>query len=331
MFINMGFDFGYGYIKAADSNGGRISFPTLYKPWVKSEQDLETFEHIVNIDGSTYAVGEFAAIGRIVKRWSKSQQLSEQDLRIYLGTALYLLTKRDSDKEIDVNISVGLPVDHYNLQRERLTSILNGLIISAEDKRFRISRVLITQQGLGAFYSLLVDVNGTSKELNEDLQYGGGIIDVGYRTTDLIKVDYTPKTGFITNKAESGTLDNMGMSLVYNDVAGELNAQYGTSLSQVDVENSLKDFDGDIIISRQRIDIKPLFIKRCEILGANISNAVASRWPDTETFGAVYLSGGGAVSLIGKINLTGVNIVMQDNPSFANVEGYLAKLNLISA
>jgi plasmid segregation protein ParM len=322
-------DLGYGYTKAVNDKGNKVQFPTLYKLFEnRLNQDLSRFEHIINIDGIEYAVGEFAAISNAVRRWRKTHQLNEADVKVYLGTALYLLNRDSDETEINVNLSVGLPLSHFAGQKEQLESMLKGFTVSANDKNFTINSVMVNQQGVGAFIALLYDVKGAQKEINPDLIVGAALGDIGFRTFDIVGINFDKKNGFYLDESRSATIDGAGIGSVYAATADELNKAYGTSLNALDVEEALNNTNGEKVLARNRIDIKPIVEEKTKELAERISNAILTRFNDLEDLGVVYITGGGAEIITPFINLGNVNVLKQENSQFANVEGYLAKLKL---
>ena len=329
----IGFDFGFGRIKAIDERGKRIDFPSLYRTQENSlDQDLSKFDYYVSINGENFAVGDFAQLSRTAKRWNKNQQLDAENLSVYIGTTLWVLSEDCADLEIDADISVGLPIEHYAAQRDNLIKTLTGFQVEANDKKFTINNVIVSQQGIGAFISLLFDVNGKLRDsTNPDLEIGGGIIDVGYRTTDVAKISFNSQKGYYLNDNGYATFDSLGMRMAYQATTDEINRTFGTSHTVTDIEEALKNSKGEVMILKNRTDIKPIFYRKKLELAKEISGAISSRWPDAEKLGAIYLTGGGAEALDGMINLGEVNILKQENPMFANAEGYLAKLNFKAA
>jgi hypothetical protein len=328
--LDLGFDYGYWGVKALDGSGNRISFPTVYSRWDnRFQEDISKFEYVLTIDEVQYAVGKFASLGGdAYKRWSKTQQLDAKSLKIYLGTALYLLTKNSDEVRFDVNLSVGLPIEHFVSQQEDLLKTLKEIgSISVNDKVFTIFGAIVNRQGAGAFLSLLFDSNGEPREdTNQKLIYGGGLIDVGYRTIDIIKVRYSQETGFILKDSESATLDSSGMRWVYQATADELNQNFGTTKNAIDIENALKDTNGEFILMGMKINFKKIFEAKCAGIADKISNFIATKWSDIEELGVIYLTGGGAEYLLKYLDLGKVEIQVQNDPAFANASGYLAKL-----
>ncbi len=330
--LRVSFDFGYGNIKAVTNTGEKIVFPTASKLYVgKLDQDTSTFDYIMNINEKLYAVGEFATVGDIVKRWSKEQQLNKTDLSVYLGTALYQLTQNIADYEIDVDISVGLPVDHYMSQKQELENNLKDLVIKANDKIFRIQKYIVSQQGVGAFLSLSLAVDAELKSNldSELLEFGGGILDIGFRTVDYVKIDKKTK-GFILSDTESGSFDNKGMIDAYQDCADKINSKFDSTFTALEIEEAIRDNKSNVIISRQKIDIRTYFDESCKKLADKLSNMISAKWKNINQFGAVYICGGGAAYLSPYLDLKGVSVKLQDDAIFSNCYGYLAKLALHS-
>lgn len=343
---NVGFDFGFGFIKGKLRNEDNLSatenkvvFPTLFKGYRGKKIQQETpDEYIVKINGEkTYAVGDFATIGDIVKIWDKEQSLSKEQLTVFLGTTLFVLSSQandNADNEVEyVNLSVGLPIDYFRHQKDELEKILDNLNLTVEingiTKNFIIERTIISQQGVGAFMALIFDVYGKLREgIDKDLiAYGGGLADIGYGTFDGIRIVVINKK-FVISDEESFSVEDNAIRKANEKACTVINNELGQNFNVLFYEKALKENNGFIKLGKNKFDIKPYFESEYTTLSFELENILKSKWTNLNTFGALYLTGGGAIPLIKNFNLD-TDVKLQEKPSFANVDGYLAKLSLV--
>lgn len=334
----IGFDFGFGRIKASDDKGNRIDFPTLLTLRAKSKIDQNNNQkYLVEFEGKTYAVGNFAKVNKIVKEWDRNQSLNKENLSIFIGTCLFIISDMAKDNENNdiehIDLSLGLPVDFYNDQKHQLKKILTDTKLEIKmqniTKKFVIKRVIVTQQGVGAFAALTLDVDGNLKnDIDEKLlKYGGALIDIGYRTVDYLRI-IKQDGSFIISDDESGSIDNSGIYLAHKRASERINEDYGLLYDILHYETIKEQYDGDMMYGSDEVNILKYFDEEYKKLGKEIFNSLTFRWDKIETFGRLYLTGGGGKLLSNYINFNTV-IDIQDDPVYANVNGYLAKLAFI--
>ena len=315
-----------------------VNFPTLAKEHLgKMDQDLTDFKYVAKINGVSYAVGDFAYVGRADRSLDREQQLDLHKIQVFLGTALNLLSVSEDEVE-HVNISAGLPINFYKEQKNNLAEILKDLRIDTElngkFKSFIIDEVAIYQQGVGAFISLFFNADGTPKdEKSADMnfyQFGGGIIDVGYNTCDYARIMLNNGKHSLAD-ALSGSLEGYGATYAHEKVVELIHRDFDILKTSGECENALNHQDGILLIRGQHVDIRGYFDLGYKMLATEINkkmNKEVWRDRDTSEFASIYLTGGCASKIIEHIKIDGVEIKLQDDGIYANCKGYIARTKI---
>ncbi|MDR2939969.1 MAG: ParM/StbA family protein [Clostridiales bacterium] len=360
-------DYGFGYTKACDEFGTKVKFLSLSKRYMepKIEQDIELQEYLAVIDGTKYQIGEFAKIGDVTKMWDMLQATDPLNLKIFIGASLNLIVSKNPSKypkgedgAIHLNLSVGLPIDLFKTQKPELEKILKDMnttvAIGKNKYTFIIDSLLISQQGVGAFFAFAYDMAGNqrglddiAKELesymiaNPDgatpdyksfaqqiINFGLGFCDIGYNTLDCFKITKKNKQFIIVDES-AFSLENKGIHNYHEKALTNIIIDRGPIVKDIIAcESALEETGGEIKHGRQIINIKPYFDNIYNELAYDFKNSINQKWGGVNDLGAILLCGGGSYSLYGKLDLPVTVFIMKD-AEYANAVGFVIKMSAI--
>ena len=220
----------------------------------------------LTINGKVYNIGE----GEFSTDWDKSRK---ENTLILLYAALY-----KSTNDCINNIVLGLPVQQYKKNRDRLTELINNnRCAKVNDRNIVISNVSVAPEGAGAYYSLDLD----TRELIGNKQLI--IIDVGGRTTDIVQL--------VNKKIIDVKTIPVGMLNIYQEIIDYINTKYTESFNLEDGEIVLKE---GLFLDGENKDIS--FVKT--ILQNNFNSIYKEiQLKYNINKGYVYLTGGGGITL----------------------------------
>ena len=138
-------------------------------------------------------------------------------LKTFCGTCINLL----AEEEEEIDLAVGLPISIFDKQKEELKNALQGIELTIsvnkeEFKTYKIKSVYVFIQGAGAYYSMIMDLNG--EITNYDLANRScGIIDIGYRTVDYLVMG-KGKKGIHVLDDLTGSLEEEGMNYATKEI-----------------------------------------------------------------------------------------------------------------
>jgi plasmid segregation protein ParM len=324
----IGVDVGYGYTKAVNENGEKVIFPSVVgtgfeRKMEKMMYDVASDEwdnHDLIIHSEElqhYFVGNLAMLQSrdAVRPFSDERTgvTGAEEIKPQLLTAVGLLCKDEP-----VTLVTGLPLEYFLSQAAGLKSSLerlSGVKITLNGKTMTVvfEKVTMFPQAMGALYGRL---------LRNKIGMSGivGLIDVGFKTTDIILFDMT------TRKVLEG----------YNDTI-----LVGTNDIVVGVQNLIKQDAGAVPnpewIEQAIIQKQPLYFNRKEydvarmaaeqekVLANVIVSRVGRRWGDLlKRINIIFLAGGGATYLQDAISRIARYEVLSDS-QFANADGFRLK------
>jgi len=216
-----------------------------------------------------------------------------------------------------MKVVTGLPPERMHLA-DKLVDKVKGertltIFHEGEPKKIKVNvlEVEVVPQPLGTYWS----------EFAETLEHGEkdsvgrvGIIDIGFRTTDLAVVqeqEYIPE--------KSRTI-SIGMSNVYKEISNKLSAMYGInregySLDEVIIKREVK-------IAGKTYDVSGLLDECFEKLSQNLVIEINSTWV-VEDFDKLVFTGGGSYALSKFLLPYFDHSVQVADPFTANSRGYL--------
>lgn len=320
---NVGVDLGYGYVKFFEGKEPRM-FPsvvglgksTKYKNDLMMDADPLKNLHIV-IGDKSYFVGELAIRQSEVASRSLDQDRSkDKNAKILMLTALSLLCKWE---EQDFNLVTGLPTNYYAAFNESWKETLKGDFetkLSRDGKfltrQFSVDKIRVVPQPFGTLFDQVLNSMGkiVDQELTESRV---GIVDIGFKTTDLAAAD---NMEFIDKFSYS---TSTGLNNVYRLVGDVLRRDF-----KIDREDHQLDGCIDtkqIKVAGKTNDISNYVDEAFKIVAEKIITEIDSRW-DFREFDRILLTGGGGKVLGPYLLERFANMVLVDEPQLANVRGY---------
>ncbi|KUK32067.1 MAG: hypothetical protein XD63_0658 [Thermoanaerobacterales bacterium 50_218] len=323
--MNIAVDVGYSSVKAVSEHGGRVMFPSFIAPATElslGELSQTSVGHFVRVkpfagEPLSYFVGELALKeGLEVEFTMEREKYLDRTHDVFLLTAVGLLfsnCKRVADK---INIAVGLPISYFAKQKDSLQAHIRNLsaYISVDGSEFQLiefNEVLVYPQAAGALFKAL--------ELPESGL--AALIDIGYKTTDYLVVETSPKVRPVSKL--SGTIE-IGAFNLYSTVAKEYERQTGGTLDWGYLPYVVKE--GKVPYRGTVIDLRDTIRSIKAETARVIASRVLAAWKGTaDIIQVVYLAGGGALEFGDLVSMLPAAKVLPD-PQWANAEGFLSAL-----
>ncbi|MDF2627383.1 MAG: hypothetical protein K0R39_1214 [Symbiobacteriaceae bacterium] len=321
----MGIDIGYGFVKITDGQEGYV-FPSVVgegttdaTPRMGLQAPSRTDDLRVAVDGRVYNVGNLAIRhSRLAARGLSATRVEGNTFKVLFLAALSLFCNQPLNS---FAVVTGLPPGRMHLADE-LTRQIRGehriLRMTAqgpEECIIRVDRVTVVPQPLGTYWSQVLDTRGKVREDSRLLQGGVGIIDIGFRTSDLVSVvdgEYVHE--------QSRTIP-VGLVTAYEEIAAALQASYGIERETYALDEAV--IRGEIHIAGRRYDIADLRDRALEQVATKLLVEIQSSW-QVSAFDVILLSGGGSHFLARYLQPHLAQAVVPADPSTANGRGFLA-------
>lgn len=320
-------DMGYSTTKGMSSTGKVKEFPSVFgvyhpiKFTTGMEQDPES-NLVIGYNQKRNFVGKSAL------KQSKAQATVDKDRTINDENDLFAVTMINiltPDKIAEsINLVVGLPVNHYDLLKEKCissmqkTHMIESYSLTGElirRKYITIPAVKVLPQPVGTFFDCLLNEQG--EIANSSLASSKvGIIDLGYYTCDLAWIDYLD---FIS--PQSMSFSGIGIFSIYQNLSLEIFRNYGIEIPIEHLEPLVQK--GELNISGRQVSIEPLKRKAFEEAAKQIISRVKSHWPNRWNLDQIIIAGGGAILLGEYLTSEFQQAIIASNPRFSNVAGYL--------
>ena len=318
----IGIDLGYGFVKATCGDK-TVKFPSLVEVGQPTTHDaFRAADYEVEIDGTTYFVGEMA------RREGKSlinladPLAKEEDLRVLWLTALALVGNDEP-----ATVVTGLPLSQYDTRdkfAERLAKLRGVVTIRGKKRLVETESLQVVPQAMGAMMAGLLEPETMSLRNPQWMEQGGYLllVDVGTRTTGVVTFETQPEFTWVAKL--SGATD-IGMIDIFRAMQTAFGRQVGSAprLEEVPFWESLLTkgetwYGGKTIDFRETRDaIREQFGKRIaqyavQLLGGEAWNRVA----------VVFLAGGGAVVPQTSLRTYGVPVFSVPDAQMANATGF---------
>lgn len=305
-------DVGYGYVKAISSNGKRVLFPSVVGTgrdrglanFIKqqSKESMSDLSEIhIKIDGKHYYVGEMA-----LKNSSDATRIFERERynheysTILMNVAIQLVTKPSTEK---VMLFTGLPLDYFRTQHEQFRNKLleenpviewvSGGLPNVESRKISISEIGIFPQGMSAVWAALMNSDG--KTFKQDIMEKGnqiGIIDIGFRTTDVCVCEMKGEGAFTPLLQFSETVDQGVVNLHENIKIAYQNKTGGTDLSENKIKRILER--KSITYRGKHVDLSDEVEEAKVAVVNSIVDRINKLWKEeADTFDYIFIVGGG--------------------------------------
>ncbi len=322
----VGLDIGYGFVKATNGREG-FSFPSVVgeghviKNTFRTQSPPAVDELILGIDGRTYFVGKLAIRRSPLAFRSLSLTRKEgDDLKILALAALSLFSSGSSS---EIALITGLPPGHMHLAGEvakilerthHITLYRNGV---GREFELRVSPVEVVPQPMGTYWSQTMAPFGES-----DSTFSGpvGLIDIGYRTTDLTTVE---DGEFVPERSKTV---NIGVSAAYDEIASQLLTKHG-----LEVEGHALDgvvIHREVNVAGQMVDIGPIVDRAFNRLATKIIVDINTSW-QTGQYERLLITGGGGHALSSFLLPEFPHAELVSEPLVANCKGYIGWANLL--
>ena len=328
----LGIDIGFGFTKATNGNDTLI-FKSLFGDaadiqfWADFGKDAPTDHIHVTIDGNSYFIGDLAEQQSSVLNFTLDQERLLSDYVKTLSlTAAGMLMPEDSSINVPINLISGLPIGYFKENHNRFNDQLAGhhsITYHSSDgkqkiKEIYINRVRMLPQPMGSILNLLMDGNGkiSNKELaNQKI----GVVDVGFRTTDLAILD---RLRYINRGSK--TID-IGISKGFAVIANKLREKSSVNVELYRLYRAAET--GTINMRGHGFSFPKIRDQVYSQLATSIADEIDRLWANDWDIEAIFLSGGGCRELAGFLEpLIVGNVIPVDpdqDPRLNNVKGYL--------
>ncbi len=293
----IGVDLGYGFVKATDGREGFL-FPSVvgdgspHQPLRLASQEADPTDNLrLQIGDRVYHVGTLAVRqSRMAYRSLSVLRDEGNDLLVLFLTALSLFCH---EPNTTFSVVTGVPPGRMHLADEFIRSVRGDHRVvryraaNPEELYLRVDRVTVVPQPLGTYWSQVLDSRG---QLQPHAAAEGrvGIIDIGFRTTDLVTVEegeYVPE--------QSRTVPT-GLSAAYGAVAAALLREYGIERENHALDEAI--ISGEIGVSGRRVDITGLREQAFEQLATKVLVEIRSTWQVAD-YDYLWFTGGGGQAL----------------------------------
>jgi plasmid segregation protein ParM len=179
-----------------------------------------------------------------------------------------------------------------------------------------VGRCQVLPQALGAYVAALSADGSLARG-----RYG--VVDVGFRTTDLVLLVPNADGVPVPDDARSGSVD-AGIGLAYEAVRQQVERESGVLVDEGIVMAALRG-DGVLRVRGAARDLRVPFGKGARSLAERVEAAVRRLWADQlEFLDALLLAGGGGAALLPALGLPGMRPV--EGGMYANAEGFLRQM-----
>lgn len=335
-------DVGYGYVKALSSNGNKVLFPSVvgsgrerslanFLERSNSSNDMDLSELHIKVDRKHYYVGEMALRNsNDATRVFDRERYNHEYSKILMNVAIQLVTSPETK---EVLLFTGLPLDYYRTQhkefKEKLledtSSIewISGFKNEGETRKINIREVGVFPQGMSAVWATLMNHDG--KTFKKDLMEEGnqiGIIDIGFRTTDICVVEMKEGGGFSPLLQFSETIDQGVVNLYENIKIAYQNKTGGSDLSENKINRILKR--KSITYQGKKIDLSKEVAQAHKAVVNSITDRINKLWKEeADTFDYIFCVGGGGTLFLDYLQENFNNRLLSIVAGqFANAIGY---------
>lgn len=328
--ILIGLDVGYGYTKAAGTQGGLVVFPSIMGQHVEGnyqDDDLARLYpgDLLMHDGETWVIGKRAdKFLKASKQWTmRGRTVNEEAigniyrLRFALAAIGKLLGSSVSDGDVvHVKIATGLPVDHMPGAPD-LKAVFKGthrVQTDAADFVVNIGEVYVMPQPYGTIYANTLTETGDINECHTARRTG--VVDIGTYTVDLALDD---ANDYVDD--ESGTVE-AGVHLALEYVQRQMERRYGQKFPLKDAEQVLRD--SCYTLPGGKSDDFTTEVKAAlNLVKEPTLRLMREKWQAGKRVGTIYLTGGIAKRLHRDIQGEYEQTVVSDNPQADNARGFL--------
>lgn len=334
--ILLGSDLGYGQIKTVSGDSKKKFLSAVGTPVsnfgrsvpVSSEEELMS-SLAITLDGQTYYIGKNGITntrnGRLTLRQNKADDIYN---KIKFLTSLALYTEEDQ-KYAEFDIVTGLPVLEFKNQKNSLHDMMfnNGRIFFFEmhygpkkvTKTFKINNVQVISQGEGAFYDFILNENGEIIPDRAEIVAGSVmVVDVGYRTTDIVTMDNGRYVEPLSDQF------NKGVNSIHQEILRLIMEKHGIKKELRDLDQIARD--GFFYHNTKQYNIENIIEQAAKPFAEDIVESLHTT--SNDQLGGVnhiiFTGGGSEIIYTYIIDLLNgiVNTSIMDDSEFCNATGY---------
>ena len=334
--ILVGSDLGYGQVKIVSGNNKKKFLSAVGTPIsnfgravaVSSEEELLN-SLTITLDNQTYYVGRNAIInarnGRLTLRQNKADDIHNK-IKFLTSLALYM----DEDQEYaEFDVVTGLPVLEFRNQKDALYNMMTNsgrpfrFVMhygpKTVNKTIKVNNVKVISQGEGAFYDFILDNNGDIIEKQAEIVAGTVmVVDVGYRTTDIVTMDNGRYVEPLSDQF------NKGVNGIHQEVLRLIMEKYGIKKELRDLDQIVRD--GHFYHNTKFYDVNEIINQAARPFAEDIVESLHTTSNDQlGSVNHVIFTGGGSEIIYPFILelLRGVvNTSIMANSEFCNATGY---------
>jgi len=244
---------------------------------------------------------------------------------VLYGTAAALLA---ANMLTPVHLAAGLPFELFKTQRAELQHLLETMRLTVEvaglvrSQHVSFEKVTLVPQAAGAFYSMILDDDGTLSPAGQKLLQEGGmaaIVDTGYKTTDFMLIDLG---NLEIVESLCGTI-NMAMNDVFVAAQRELQQMTGDVIDLLEVERAVTR--GKFWFKGREYPINSIVANCAEGLAETIADRLRVAWKDRQKYiRTLFLAGGGGSVLAPAFARREMPVEVLPDAQFANARGFLS-------
>lgn len=324
MFV-ISIDLGYGWVKGVNSDGKTICIPSF----VGTGHDRKVTEEFnsgvaelddihVSIEGKDYFVGDLAKRESLDKTYTlDTYKISHPMTKVLMATVAAILMP---SIQTDIHIVTGLPYGDFDVQKDEMEDFLAHFTSmihfksgphAGKTQKVNFRKYTILPQAAGALVPR--NVQGTAENFE-------GIIDVGYKTTDIVVFENRGKSSLLRTDL-CDTID-IAASNVYEQLQKVIRSKLGCRLEIGQVESALAK--GYISFRGRKYSIADEIKIVKQTVSKTIIDMVRAKWRDnTDLMDNIYLIGGGSILLKNDLVQIHPETILTDDPQMSNVKGYL--------
>lgn len=309
-------DIGFGFTKAISEQGREVVFPSAVAKTVLTDLGFGTFkDYYINYNNQTYAVGK-AALDSIAPETNFTPERFTSNFARILVLTSFLAT----GVEGEVELGLGLPLMFYKTLKDKVKDYFEYSEDTVIDKEniahsYHIVRCEVFPQGVGAFFTL-------------DQQLSGRycLVDVGFRTTDVITVEVEEEN--IEPILDLCFTIDKGMSLAIEKLSLLFERKFNVSYDSkflMDIHERLS-----IPVRGRQVNIEEIKNDVYQTVANDIVQSVLKKLHnELDSLGCIFVAGGGAFYAASILQRTFENVQVLDNAQFANAKGFLKLLNVL--
>lgn len=327
---SLGVDIGYGFVKVTDGQEGYI-FPSvvgegnpigILRTGLRQPDSVDDLR--LTVDGQTYFVGKVAIRhSRMAFRCLTDTRAEGNDLKVLVLAALSLFSRESFST---YSLVTGLPPGRQHLVANLIEQIRgeHKVIVHRDqgpvELTIRINRVVVVPQPMGTYWSQTLEARGRVRRDSPLAEAKIGVLDIGFRTTDLAAID---QGDFLPELSKTIPV---GLSAAYDQIGQRLLAEYGLEREGYALDEAV--VRGEVAVAGRKVDITPIVRAAFEQLATKILIDLRSFWQVSE-FDAILLTGGGGQALSSFLLPHIPQGALTPDPATANSRGYIAWANRI--